>query len=182
MLPLNSCLQHFDFMHFTWTVIRARPIITHIAARFVEHCCCYLLTEFTQIRPDYFMYTAAILWVHPRISGLIHTDTGAVIWYASFPSGVLCNVEYPPQTHLQLKSRKISFTHNLLIKYPIVLKYCAEHGNMSAVICAKLQIDWATETDAIEERDIAKFEFKMSFGRISYIAQHPGTGLQHKQG
>ena len=47
---------------------------------------------------------------------------------------------------------------------------------MSAVICAKLQIDWATETDDMEERDIARFEFKMCFGRISYIARHPGFG------
>ena len=34
------------------------------------------------------------------------------------------------------------------------------------------QNDLITETDAIEKRDFARFEFKMSFERMPYIAQH----------
>ena len=29
----------------------------------------------------------------------------------------------------------------------------------------------------MDERDFARFEFKMSFGRITYIAQHPSAAL-----
>ena len=43
---------------------------------------------------------------------------------------------------------------------------------ITAVPCAKVQNDWATETNVMDEQDFASFEFKMSFGLISYIAQH----------
>ena len=36
------------------------------------------------------------------------------------------------------------------------------------------QTDWTIESDVVDERNFARFEFKISFGRISYIAQHPG--------
>ena len=39
--------------------------------------------------------------------------------------------------------------------------------------CAEFHNDWTTETDVMDERDFAQFEFSMSFGRISYMAQHP---------
>ena len=41
------------------------------------------------------------------------------------------------------------------------------------MLCAKFQNDWLTETDVMGERNFGRFEFKMSFRRISYIAQHP---------
>ena len=31
--------------------------------------------------------------------------------------------------------------------------------------------------DVMDERDLARFELKMSFGRMSYIAQHPWSEL-----
>ena len=43
----------------------------------------------------------------------------------------------------------------------------------TAVLCAKLQNDWTTEADFMDERDFARFKFKMHFGRISHIAQPP---------
>ena len=49
-----------------------------------------------------------------------------------------------------------------------------EHGNITAVHCAKCQNDWTIETVVMDERDFARFQFKMSFGRISYIAQYQG--------
>ena len=33
--------------------------------------------------------------------------------------------------------------------------------------------NWTTETDVMDERDFARFEFKMSFERMSHIAQLP---------
>ena len=79
--------------------------------------------------------------------------------------GVLCNKGYPSETHLKLESREISFIHNLVISYPIILKFYTELDNDSAVLCEKFQKDWATETGVMDDRDLARFEFKMSFGR-----------------
>ena len=39
---------------------------------------------------------------------------------------VLCNIGYPSETHLKLKSREISFVHNINLNDPIVLKCCTE--------------------------------------------------------
>ena len=50
-------------------------------------------------------------------------------WY-----GGLCNnIIYPSKTHLKLKSREISFIHNIRFSCPIVLKFCTEHGSITAV-------------------------------------------------
>ena len=80
--------------------------------------------------------------------------------------GVLCNKEYLFETPLKVKARENSLVHNIGFNNLIVLKF------FSAVFCAKLQSDWATETNVMDERDFTKFEFKMRFGWISYIAQH----------
>ena len=85
-------------------------------------------------------------------------------WYSNIPGTqrrqvVLC---------FKLKSHEISFVHNFRFN-------CPEHGTITAVICAIIQNDWITETDVIGKRDFARFEFKMSFWRISYIAHHPGA-------
>ena len=58
--------------------------------------------------------------------------------------------------------------HNIRFNYPIVLKL----NIITAVLCAKFQEDCTSALDVKGERDFARFEFKMSFGRISYIAQH----------
>ena len=33
----------------------------------------------------------------------------------------------------------------------------------------KFQSDWTTETDVMNEREFARFEFKMGFGQVSYV-------------
>ena len=65
----------------------------------------------------------------------------------------------PSETHLKIKSRKTSLIHNIHVDNPIVL-------------CVKFQNVWTTETDVMDERDFARYEFKITFGRISLIAQH----------
>ena len=55
----------------------------------------------------------------------------------------------------------------------IVLKFCTEHGSITAVLCAKFQNDLATKMGIVDERDFARFKFKMRFGRISYIGTAP---------
>ena len=59
---------------------------------------------------------------------------------------------YQSETNLKPKSREISFVRNLLICYPTVLKFCTEDGSDAAVLCAKCQYDWTTETDVMDER------------------------------
>ena len=82
---------------------------------------------------------------------------------------VLWNIGYPSETHVKLKSREISFAHNLFIDFPILLNFSAMHGSITAVLSAKFQNDWSIERAIIDERVFARFEFKMSFGRISYM-------------
>ena len=52
------------------------------------------------------------------------------------------------------------------------MEHCKEHGGDTVVLCAKFENDWTTEKDLMDERDLARFKFKVSFGRIFYIAQH----------
>ena len=87
------------------------------------------------------------------------------------PRGAV-HIGYPSETHLKLKSRKISFANNIRFNRPILLKFCTEHGSITAMLFEKLQNDWTTGADVMNGGDFARFEFKMSFGRISYIAQH----------
>ena len=82
------------------------------------------------------------------------------------------NTQYPSET-LKLQSRDISFTHNLFTSWPIVSNVYTEHNSITALSRAQFQNDWTIGSDIMDERDIVGFEFKMSFGRISHIAQGP---------
>ena len=75
--------------------------------------------------------------------------------------GALCNIRYPPETYLKLESREVSIPHNLF-------RSCSMHGSDTVVLRVKLQNDCTTVTEVMDERDFARFEIKMSFGRISY--------------
>ena len=71
---------------------------------------------------------------------------------------------YPSETRYKLKSREVSFARDL---------FGAKHDSVTIVLCEKFQNDWITEADAMEKWELARFQFVMSFGWISYIAQHP---------
>ena len=110
-------------------------------------------------------------------------DNGHKAWNAQIilvrnvnPSLVLCNIACPSETHLKLKSHEISFVHIISFNCPISLKFCTEHGSDTAVLCAKFQLAWV-----FGKRGFARFEFKMSFGRISYIAPIPAGPWQLRQ-
>ena len=83
---------------------------------------------------------------------------------------MLYNIWYPSETHLKLKCRETSFAHNICLNNPIVLKFCTE-----PVLCAKFQNDWTIATNVLDKWYFARFEFKVNFGRISPVAQHPST-------
>ena len=91
-------------------------------------------------------------------------------------TGLVCNIEYPSKTDLKVKSREISFVISTRFDNPIAVKCCSEHDNITAMLCLAFQNDFTTEARIIGERDFARWEFKMSFGRISYITQQPGSG------
>ena len=42
----------------------------------------------------------------------------------SLRPGTFCNIRYPSEAHLKLKSREFPFAHNLFFSYPIVLQFC----------------------------------------------------------
>ena len=48
--------------------------------------------------------------------------------------------------------------------------FSTHHGNTTAVLYAKFPYD---STIVMDLRDVATFKFKMSFGRISHVAQCP---------
>ena len=81
-------------------------------------------------------------------------------WSGSSEPGVLSNIWYPPEPHPKLKSRKILF-----ISYLIGLIFCTEYDSDSALFRTKFLKN--------VQLVFARFHFKMSFGRISYIAQSP---------
>ena len=72
--------------------------------------------------------------------------------------------------HRKLKSREISFSANLLCSTLIFIIFCAEHDNNADILCVKFQNDRITIAGLTDEWNSARFELKMGFEEISYIA------------
>ena len=51
------------------------------------------------------------------------------------------NIGFPSVIHLKTQILSI---HNIHFSCPIILKFCTEHGSITAMLCAKFQNDWAT--------------------------------------
>ena len=51
------------------------------------------------------------------------------------PLTACCNINCPYESHFQPKSREISLTHNINFSCPTLLKFCTEHGSVTAVLC-----------------------------------------------
>ena len=84
---------------------------------------------------------------------------------------VLFNIEYPSETHFKLKHHETLFGHIICLRNPIVLKFCTEQWYCRAMCKIPRRLDYLN--GCYGRRDFARFGFKMSFGRMSYIAQHP---------
>ena len=56
------------------------------------------------------------------------------------------------------------------------LQFCTEHGNDTVRLCAKFQNDWIFTMDFMDERNIIRFKFKLSFKSIFY-RPHWGTEI-----
>ena len=125
---------------------------------------CKVLTEL-ELQGFSVPWNTLIHWqwmaINRYLSRCTYNNNNLTVW-------ALCNIRYPSEIHLKLKSREISFAHNSCFRL---------NDRFESVLCAKFQTDWTIETDVMDERDFARFELKMSFGRISYIAQYPGLLL-----
>ena len=60
------------------------------------------------------------------------------------------------ETKLQLNSHKISFTRNIHFSQWMRLKFCTWHGNMTAVLYAKLQNDSSNKKEDMNKRTFAR--------------------------
>ena len=81
--------------------------------------------------------------------------------------GCYC-MEHPMENHLKLKFCKILFAHNIHFNWPIIFKFCTEHGSFTAVLCAKFQ-NALVMRNKLWVNSISQ-EFETSFRVISYIA------------
>ena len=50
------------------------------------------------------------------------------------------------------------------------MKFCTDHGNITAVLCAKFRNNWPTQMDDVDEQVFVRIGLDMSFDGISDIA------------
>ena len=74
------------------------------------------------------------------------------------------------KTHFKPKSWEIPFANNLVLCYQIFLKFCTEHGSITAVLCVKVQNDMMIEIIFIDEY----ISWNLSFGWASRIMRASG--------
>ena len=86
--------------------------------------------------------------------------THLVELFTILTTGVRCNIEYPPENYLKINSS--DRFDNFAQSTPVILR-----------VLYLIQSDWTSATDVMDGRVFAIFLCKMSFGWISYIAQHP---------
>ena len=90
------------------------------------------------------------------------------------PTGLSNVGGYPSETHLNLKSRKISLANNIPFSLHMILIFCTDHVSITAVQCTTFQNDWGADIWNklyMGKRDFAWFEFKIRFWQISLVAQ-----------
>ena len=87
-----------------------------------------------------------------------------------------CCIKWNPSgTHLKLRSCEISLAHKLLFSCQTVLKFLTEHGTITTIHSANFQSGLITEMGVMDERNIVRFEYKLSFGWVVYCNSHLAT-------
>ena len=71
-----------------------------------------------------------------------------------------------------IRPKRILMAKPRLISCQIFLRFFTEHSHSFGTL-GSFQNDLSSEMNDLAERDLARFEFKMRFGRISYIARAP---------
>ena len=82
-------------------------------------------------------------------------------------------MRYRFETHLESKSREISFAHDSCISLPIVWKLYTEHGSITTVLYTQFQTDLTNKKECYELPRFRENWVQMSFGQMPTIAQHP---------
>ena len=107
---------------------------------------------------------------------LVSTEVNVRLPQCKWSSPVgLWYIGYLSEIRLKFKSHEISLVHNISISFLNVLKFCSEHGS----ITAKFQNDSANVKYVMAKQTL-RFEFKMRFGRISRNAQGPRLDNEDK--
>ena len=157
-IPSSFPLQHEGLKISVWQ-FWFQPYVRHISWKLWQFASWHQLAHFyydllKKIFP--FSYSCICFSCTYLSAGDAHCD-GIPGSTANWDPGALCNIGYPSETHLKLKSCEISFVYNSYLSWPIVLRFFTEHGSITAVLCAKFQIDWTIETDIMDEQDFTKF-------------------------
>ena len=92
------------------------------------------------------------------------------LWKLKITHNGLVQYGISVQMHLKLKSCKVSFSHNLLCCCPI-WNFAQSTAVMLPCSVQNIQNNLIIETDLMVKLDFARFEFKMGFWQISYIAK-----------
>ena len=105
----------------------------------------------------------------PCVSWWCFDDQNTTAEMSPAMSGDCCNTTPRFETHLEIKSREISFAHNLFHnRFDILHRarqwYCHALDKMST--------DWSTGMEAIDKRDFSRFELNISIRRMSYSNSH----------
>ena len=88
-------------------------------------------------------------WLYDKSTKAAYRSTAITICF--HPHRSHTNTYDTSETHLILKSRKVSFDHNINFSRRILLKVCTEHGSITAVLCANFQKDSPTKKGTMDE-------------------------------
>ena len=92
--------------------------------------------------PSSLFFYESYLWLfHLLFPGNWGMLAGSHCW--GYCPGGLCNADRMPVWN----SREISFAQNSLLSHLIVLKFCTEHGSITAMLCVRFQNDRTIEAD-----------------------------------
>ena len=136
--PWNKIMAHFRLCQCGKTVQmqQMQHIISLPQIMFVHMCLLsYICLNITYVlaQPPSLQFLALIhvtpasqsmkiqfrKWKGNRELGRFNVSGRTVVWHPCQGYG---NIEYPPETHLRLKSRQIASLHNTHVSCPIVLK------------------------------------------------------------
>ena len=63
----------------------------------------------------------------------------------------------------KLKSHKNMYIFKVFASNPVILKFCTEHGSLTAMLCAKSQNHWTADIDVINKQDFMRFDSRNIF-------------------
>ena len=149
----NCLFSFFIFLYFLFASCRATNVNSVVKfpvgqpkslGAIVNACVCEMVPRYLDTRASATIKLTDVCRYHVTSCHFLRSDLMRIC-QITVDSGGYCNIGCASETHLKLKFREILFTHNLLLSYQIILKFCTKHGSITAVLCAKLQNDLTNE-------------------------------------